>query len=203
MSPINHIVRRLLAPLKRRVELMIGRGVLRAVNDQLKMQEVQISLLSDELRDGIERFQTYGFTAHPHPGAEGIYLSLGGLRNHGVVIAIDDRRYRIKSLAEGEVAIYTDEDAGADGHRIVLKRGAKVEVHCTDAVVTAGRLARLDGDVVEIHAKTRLHLDVNGYGEDWVCADGTYRVDTFKIGNTVAGGANAISPPDHPPLVNP
>jgi len=77
------ILRRLLAPLQRRIMLIIGRAVIKAVNDDSKMQALQISLLNGELRDGVERVQNYGFTSHPHNGAEGVCLFVGGDRSHG------------------------------------------------------------------------------------------------------------------------
>lgn len=59
----------------------------------------------------------------PLPGAEALAAFIGGNRDHGIVIAVDDRRYRLRGLEGGEVAIYTDE-----GDKIVLKRGNKIEV---------------------------------------------------------------------------
>ena len=32
----------------------------------------------------------------------------GGLRSHGLVIAVEDRRYRLRDLKDGEVALYDD-----------------------------------------------------------------------------------------------
>ena len=114
---------RMLAPTLRRVALMVSRAVVELVDDTKRMQTLQASALADEVHDGVERFQNYGFTACPHPGAEGIAVSVGGTRDHLVVIAVDDRRYRLKALAEGEVAIYTDE-----GDRIVIRRGGTIQV---------------------------------------------------------------------------
>jgi len=99
---------KLIQPYARRIRLMVSRGVIRLVNDGLKLQEVQIALLADETRDTVERFQEYGFTSVPHPGAEAVFLSVGGSRDHGIVIAIDDRRYRLKGLQSGEAALYDD-----------------------------------------------------------------------------------------------
>ncbi|MCG3177414.1 MAG: hypothetical protein MOGMAGMI_02388 [Candidatus Omnitrophica bacterium] len=119
---------KLLAPLSRRLRLMASRAVLSLISDATGMQIVQVKLLNGEVRDGIERVQNYGFTSVPLPGAEAIFLSLGGDRDHGIVITADDRRYRIKGLQGGEVAIYTDEDkAGAD-HRIHFKRGKEIHL---------------------------------------------------------------------------
>ncbi len=58
-------------------------------------------------------------------GAEAITLSVGGHRSHTVVINVDDRRYRLKGLKGGEVALYTDE-----GDFIHFQRGriAKLKV---------------------------------------------------------------------------
>jgi phage baseplate assembly protein V len=98
------------APLKRRVYLMISRAVVALVHDARKLQEVQITGFAGETIDGAERVQQYGFTSVPHAGAEAILLSIGGNRSHPVVIAVDDRRYRLTALEGGEVALYDDQD---------------------------------------------------------------------------------------------
>lgn len=119
---------KMLAPLSRRLRLMASRAVLSLISDATGMQIVQVKLLNGEVRDGIERVQNYGFTSVPLPGAEAIFLSLGGDRDHGIVITADDRRYRIKGLQGGEVAIYTDEDKSAGEHRILFKRGKEIHL---------------------------------------------------------------------------
>lgn len=119
---------KMLAPLSRRLRLMASRAVLSLISDATGMQIVQVKLLNGEVRDGIERVQNYGFTSVPLPGAEAIFLSLGGDRDHGIVITADDRRYRIKGLQGGEVAIYTDEDKAAGEHRILFKRGKEIHL---------------------------------------------------------------------------
>lgn len=110
-------IAKLTAPLQRRIMLMVGRAVVNLVNDSLALQGVQVSLLADEVRDNVERFQNYGLTSHPHPGAEGIVVCVGGSRDHAVVIACDDRRYRLVGLEQGEVALYDDL-----GQSVVLTR---------------------------------------------------------------------------------
>ncbi len=105
------------------LRLMVSRAVIKLVTDAAKLQKVQIGMLADEERGDVERFQNYGFTSVPHADAEAIAVSVGGSRSHMVVIAVDDRRYRLAGLEDGEVAIYTDE-----GDKIVLKRGREIEV---------------------------------------------------------------------------
>lgn len=121
-----------LAPLRRRVAHIVERAVVHLVNDALKMQGLQIGVLADEELDRVERFQEYGFTSHPHPGAEAIVVALGGTRNRAVVVAVDDRRYRLVGLAAGEVALYSDE-----GDKIVLKRGNVIEITAATKVQLA------------------------------------------------------------------
>jgi phage baseplate assembly protein V len=109
--------------MSRRLGLTVSRAVLKLVNDASKLQGVQIALLDGEARATVERFQQYGFTGVPFPEAEALALAVGGSRSHMVVVAVDDRRYRMKGLQAGEVALYTDE-----GDYVLLKRGRIVEV---------------------------------------------------------------------------
>lgn len=108
---------KLLRPLKNKIAQLASRAVVRLINDGLKMQELQIVGLSGETLDGVERFQNYGFTSVPKSGAEGIALSINGNRSHTAVIVVDDRRYRLKAMQSGEVALYDDL-----GQKIVLHR---------------------------------------------------------------------------------
>lgn len=108
--------------LQNRVMLMIGRGVVSSVTDSKKIQSVQLTLSVDETRDA-ERFQQYGFTSVPKSGAEAVALAVGGERGHTIVIAVDDRRYRLRGLASGEVAIYND-----TGAKVVLKADGSIEI---------------------------------------------------------------------------
>lgn len=123
MSSIINFINAALRPVKSRISAMIGRGVLSLVDDQLKMQLVQCSFLDEETRDKLENFQPYGFTYHAQPGAEVVALFPQGNRDHGIVVCIADRRFRLKELAAGEVALYTDE-----GDYFYFKRGNKVEL---------------------------------------------------------------------------
>ncbi|TCS62593.1 phage baseplate assembly protein V [Varunaivibrio sulfuroxidans] len=123
-SVINAIAK-MTRPLQRRVRLMIGRAVIAAVADGDRCQTVQITALAGEVLDGVERITDYGFTAHPHPGAEAILLAVGGNRDAGVAICVGDRRYRLTGLAPGEVALHDDQ-----GQIIKLAR-AGIEVATT------------------------------------------------------------------------
>lgn len=140
-------INKLLDPLRRRMRLMIGRAVLAAAADDGKgIQLVQVKLLDGEVADGVERMQNYGYTSVPLAGAEGVMACVSGDRNHGIVVVMDDRRYRLKNLQPGEVALYTDE-----GDTIVMKRGRKIEV-------TAGAEITATAPVVKVEASTKVTL---------------------------------------------
>jgi phage baseplate assembly protein V len=111
--------------LSRRVAMTTTRGRMALVDDKKQMQQVQVELLADETKDDVERFQQYGFTSVPLEGAETLVVFLGGGRDHGVVLAIDDRRYRHNEMEGGDVALYTDEKT-----RLVLTRKQTIQLAC-------------------------------------------------------------------------
>lgn len=139
------------ATLSRRIRLVAARGVLSIISDDGKMQRVQVKLLDGETREG-ERLQNYGFTSVPHSGAEGIFLSLNGSRDQGVVIVADDRSYRFNALAGGEVAMYDDQ--GQYSH---FKRDG-VYTKGKNVFAEAEGEARLKGQKVTVEATDELTL---------------------------------------------
>jgi phage baseplate assembly protein V len=152
-----------------RVRMMIGRAIIGLVNDAAKAQEVQIELLDEEIQDGAERYSNYGFTSVPHAGAEAVVVCIGGLRSHGIVIATEDRRYRLTGLADGEVAIYDDL-----GQKVHLARdGIRIE---TDQKVT------VNADSVEVTAES---VVVNS---DNINLGGTGGAQVARVGDSVANG---------------
>ncbi|WP_410498149.1 phage baseplate assembly protein V [Chitinibacter sp. S2-10] len=135
---------KMLAPLSRQIGGMVTRGVVALVNSARKMQSLQLTLLADEPKDNIEHFEPYGFTANPKAGAESLALFLGGDRSHGVVIACADRRYRLKGLDSGEVAIYDDQ-----GQSVILKRGKICEINTDQLVINAATRVQINSPEVK------------------------------------------------------
>lgn len=125
--------------LGNRVMMMFGRGVLRGVNDANGRQQLQVELLKGELRDGVERMQNYGFTSHPLGGDVAVAF-IGGNREQGIVLVVDDRRYRI-SLEAGEVAMYDDL-----GNKVELLRDM-VKVTAVQHVEVVAPTIKLIGDL--------------------------------------------------------
>jgi phage gp45-like len=108
-----------------RAYLGLTRGLLKKAQDNHFWQEVNVRMFAGESKKGVERVQQYGYTSVPLPQkddkdqhtAEAIIGFLGGNRAHAVVLAIDDRRHRLKNMKEGEVALYDDQ-----GQRVHIKR---------------------------------------------------------------------------------
>lgn len=148
------LVRRIVAPLATRVSNMVGRAVVRAVNDGAKVQLLQLELLSGEIRDEVERFQNYGFTSRPRDGAEAAVIFVGGRREHGLVVGVDDRRSRLTNLEPGEVATYSD-----SGATITLKANGDVEV-----TPKSGQKLKIAADV-EVTGTLTASSDVVGGGK--------------------------------------
>lgn len=135
MNNTLRAITKMLAPLQTRIANLVSRAVVTLVNDKAKVQLLQLGVLADETRDDVERFQEYGFTSVPLLGAEAVVLFVGGRRDHGLVVAADDRRYRLQGLQPGEVAVYNH--AGA---KVLLKQDGTIEVTGTNIVFNAGTL---------------------------------------------------------------
>lgn len=141
-------INRILEPVRRRVENLVARAVVGQVLDAATLQSLQLAILSDETRDGCERFQQYGFSSVPFSGAEAVVVFVGGLRDHPLVLAVDDRRYRKKNLQPGESALYSDE-----GDYVLLKRGRILELLAGTRLEVTSPLAHFTGsaDVAGIY----------------------------------------------------
>ena len=154
-----------LAPLARRVSNMLARGSVTLSNAAGKLQTLQIALLADEAKDGVEHFEPFGFTSNPKPGAEVLAAFIEGDRSHGIVLVVADRRYRIQNLAPGESALYD-----AFGNVIKLTQSGIV----------------IDGGSHPITINHAATVTVNG-GD--VLAD-VISLKNHQHGGVVAGGAN-------------
>lgn len=145
---LQDLITSMLRPLRNRVYMMISRVVIEATKDNEGMQTLKLSALADEERDDIERFQNYGFTSVPKEGAEGIVICPQGNREHMIVIVVDDRRFRFKAMAEGEVAMYTDE-----GDAIHIKRGGNIEILAAATVKVKSPVVELGETATEALVK--------------------------------------------------
>ncbi|SUJ15500.1 baseplate assembly protein [Shigella sonnei] len=100
---------------------LISRAVITAVDSARKCQSVGLKMIAGDQKQHVEHLEPYGFTSAAQNGAEGVALFPAGDRSHGVVVVVADRRYRLKGLKRGEVALYDDL-----GQSVVLTRSGIV-----------------------------------------------------------------------------
>ncbi len=118
-----------------RARLTLTRGNIVSVDDSKLMQTVTFRGLTNELLTA-ERFQTYGHTSVPKApddeagakAAEVVVGFIGGDRSHQVVVAVDDRRYRMKNLQPGEQANHDDQGQNVHIARDGINHTAKQHV---------------------------------------------------------------------------
>jgi len=197
-------LRRFVAPIQRKISCLLGRAVLLAVANEEMMQKLRLSVIAGETITGIERVQEYGFETFPIPGAEAVAIFFGGDRGHGIVVSVGDRRYRLTDLVEGEVALYTHEDAEEGGHRIHLKAGQITDMKGIDLNITqTGDLTITIGgnEVKSVDGNSTVTIGgnatVNISGTADVTAGGkvTLTGDLVDVngGGTMAGVINGLS----------
>jgi len=88
---------------------LIARAIGRRVDDSASRQSAQVEVTKSELIDGVPRIQNYGLTSVPPvEGSDAIVLFLGGNREQGIIVAMENRQFRLTSLEDGEVALYDD-----------------------------------------------------------------------------------------------
>jgi len=97
------------------------RAVLTNIVTDTPIQLMQAEALSGEQLQDNELMQHYGFTSAPLKDTQAIVLPIGGKTAHGIIIATEHTKYRLRGLKNGEVAIYDDQ-----GQSIVLTRGGMV-----------------------------------------------------------------------------
>jgi phage gp45-like len=143
-----------------------------------------------------EYFQHYGYTSRPLPGAEGIIFREG---NHIIMIASDDRRYRI-ALDEGEVALYDHQ-----GQVIKLKAGKEVQIYgCDKLTADVAVETKITCPLVRLVASTKVRieaplLEVTGEIKDRCDSTGrsmsemrqVYNSHTHPENNTTGGSTNS------------
>ena len=110
MAVTLDMLARVLSPIRRRLRLIVSRAILKADADDSKAcQRLDLELLAGEAREGVARIQQYGLTSRPPEGSEAVCMSIGGVREHMVAVAVDATADRPTGLKAGEVALWMQE----------------------------------------------------------------------------------------------
>lgn len=127
-------IKQVIAPLSRRVQLMVSRCKLSLINDTTATQSSQAEFFAGEIVDNAEIWQQFGLTSVAPSGSEGIALFVGGERKNPLIISTENKEHRKKfnQLKEGEVCLYS-----GSGDSFSLKDGNKVELKTKSLEVTS------------------------------------------------------------------
>ncbi|NKB37849.1 MAG: phage baseplate assembly protein V [Gammaproteobacteria bacterium] len=154
----NRQIKKLMAPIWRRALLTVSRGVIKLLAEENGKILVQASLMKGEVRDSLELFQHYGFASMPLDGAEMAGVFVGGNRHHGLIIATEDKRYRLQGMEKGEVALYSDE-----GDYIHFKRNNEIHIGASTKLRIDSPLVEFTGDV-DITGSVQVDTNINADG---------------------------------------
>lgn len=136
-----------------RIMHIITRGVLTAKNAAKRLRTIQCELFGGDVRDAVEDFEPYGYTAEPLPGAEVLVASLGGDREHTICVCHPDRRYRPTGLKDGEVMLYDWK-----GRKVYLSESG-IQVDGVSDPVTVKTSASVEIDAPTVHCTGNLNVD--------------------------------------------
>ena len=144
---------KILGPTARRISNMLVRGTVVLANAASKMQQLQVNLLADDPAESMEHFEPYGYTSKPKQGAEVLAMFFDGDRSHGVIVVAADRRYRLKGMDDGEVALYDDQ-----GQFVHLQRDGQITVKALTKVI-------IDAPDAEITGNLKVGKDIVAVGD--------------------------------------
>jgi len=170
-------IKRLVAPLQRRIMLMIGRASIKSADNGT----AQVGVLEGEVRDKVDRMQEWGFSSVPEDDSDAVIVFVGGNRDSGVVIASGNRKQR-PDLKKGETAIWTkdvlikiDKDK-----KIKITGAAEVEFKEGKFKITDASSIELNGDSKRLVTWGELNTALSSF--------------LTSLGLTLASGANSGGP---------
>ena len=195
-----------MSPLQK-MRLMVARGIVKLVQDA-GLQLMQLDLLDEETRDGVERVQNYGHRGHPPQGSTVATVAVAGSRDHLVVVACEHPDH-VPPLDSGESAMYA-----MFGQLFKMDKEGNVTLVCKDfniqasgnvTAAAAGNYTATAGGNLGISASGGMSMHgeggaslTGGLQADSIVADklvgGGVDVETHNHKGVTAGGANTGEP---------
>jgi phage baseplate assembly protein V len=149
----------LLRPLATRAANAVARAVVQLVDDDTRLQLVQLGVLAGETIDGAEHHQPYGFSSVPLPGAEAVVAFPNGDRAHPLVVTVSDRRYRPTGGDPGDVTMYHH-----TGAKVTFStEGDIISTPATGRTVKIGSSAAADGAIKGTSRNTAEQTALNAH----------------------------------------
>lgn len=142
-----------------------------------QIQRARAEAFGDKAHDDAERFNDYGFKAHPVDG-QGLILNVGGM----TIVLRMDRLAESPELAPYEVALWHRE-----GHMVRLMADRRIEVQgCTEVVVNATSKVTLNAPETEINGNLTVSGNTSIAGNLNVTSGATINGRSF-MGHTHGG----------------
>jgi len=110
-------IKKLLLPIRNKINSLINRVKINSVNDDGNVQKVKVGVLKNEVLNA-RRALISGIASYPFKDDQGIIIFPNGNRENGYVIA-DIPVNRLKGLSEGNVAIYDLSDPDGNNHKFI------------------------------------------------------------------------------------
>ena len=174
-------------PLQK-MRLMVARGIVKLVQDS-GLQLMQLDLLDEETRDGVERVQNYGHRGHPPQGSTVATVAVAGSRDHLVVVACEHPDH-VPPLESGESAMYA-----MFGQLFKMDKEGNVTLVCKDfniqasgnvTAAAAGNYTATAGGNLGISASGGMNM----HGEGGASLTGGLQADSIVADKLVGGGVD-------------
>ena len=174
-------------PLQK-MRLMVARGIVKLVQDS-GLQLMQLDLLDEETRDGVERVQNYGHRGHPPQGSTVATVAVAGSRDHLVVVACEHPDH-VPPLESGESAMYA-----MFGQLFKMDKEGNVTLVCKDFNIQAsGNVTAAAAGNYSATAGGNLGISASGgmsmHGEGGASLTGGLQADSIVADKLVGGGVD-------------
>ena len=174
-------------PLQK-MRLMVARGIVKLVQDS-GLQLMQLDLLDEETRDGVERVQNYGHRGHPPQGSTVATVAVAGSRDHLVVVACEHPDH-VPPLESGESAMYA-----MFGQLFKMDKEGNVTLTCKDFNIQAsGNVTAAAAGNYTATAGGNLGISASGgmsmHGEGGALLTGGLQADSIVADKLVGGGVD-------------
>ena len=161
---------RLLQPLRRKLQMMLGRAVVSILSSDGAVQRVQVTGEGGGTLDDIEYIEPFGYTGRPPEGQHhGYYMRLNGDGSQLLIFCVDGREYRLAIDAD-EAALYNSQ-----GERVHVKNNGEVHVKASTKVFAETPLFECSNDCViganlTVNGTTQLKQTTTIEAGSFICA---------------------------------
>jgi phage baseplate assembly protein V len=150
---VNQLLQRIKS-LESKINNTLSRGKLNSISNG-KTATAQVGLMAEEVYDGVEYPQHFGFISHPPIGSEVITAHFGGNRSHATILAAFSKSHAPVNLAAGESAIYN-----AAGSIVHVKANGDIEM---TTAAGASINVKNDGSIAVNASGSSISVATNGH----------------------------------------